>query len=230
MGRDVTLWSSLTGEKLHTLTGHTDGIACLAFAPDDKRLASGSADHTVLIWDDLPGPQDKALGAKVADTQLEKWWKDLGGDAALGYQTISRLLQHTPQTVLLIGDKLKPAAPVDTKRIEELIKALDTERYADRQEATRALEALGDQAELVLRKSLTGNLSLECRRRMELLLEKVEAAPMKPSDLRLHRSLAILEWINNHESRQLLAALASGAPEARQTRMAQEAMTRLAKK
>jgi WD40 repeat protein len=54
VGRDITLWNSWTGEKLHTLTGHTNEILCLAFAPDSKRLASASADHTVLIWENLP--------------------------------------------------------------------------------------------------------------------------------------------------------------------------------
>ena len=33
VSRAIALWNSLTGEKLHTLTGHTDDIACLAFAP-----------------------------------------------------------------------------------------------------------------------------------------------------------------------------------------------------
>jgi WD40 repeat protein len=230
VGRDITLWHSLTGEKLHTLTGHTDEIACLAFAPDSKRLASGSADHTVLIWDELPSPQEKTLRESPADKQRETWWRDLGGNAAHGYKTMSRLLQHPGQTVLLLSDKLKPAAPVDTKRIGELIKALDSGRYADRQEATKALEVLGDQAEFALRKSLAGNPSLECQRRIVLLLEKVQSVPATASELRVQRSLAILEWINNHESRRLLAALANGAPEARQTRLAQEAMNRRAKK
>ncbi len=177
--RDITLWNSLTGQNLRTLTGHTDDIACLAFAPDSKRLASGSTDHTVLLWENLPGPQDKARGAKVTVNRLETWWKDLGGDATVGYRTISRLLQHTGQTVALLRDKLRPAPPVDTKRIEELIKALDSERYADRQDATRALEALGDHAELALRKTLVSPSSLEGRMRLEQLLKKVESAPLK---------------------------------------------------
>ena len=50
-----------------------------------------------------------------------------------GYRTISRsLLQHSSQTVVLLRGKLQPAAPVDAKRIEKLMKTLDSDRYAER--------------------------------------------------------------------------------------------------
>jgi WD40 repeat protein len=228
--RDVTIWNSLTGEKLRTLTGHADDIACLAFAPDGKRLASGSADHTVLIWNDLPNPHVKPLNSKVTDERLESHWKDLGGNATLGYRAISLLLQHPDQTVALLRAKLKPTLPVDAKRIEELIGALNNERYADRQIAMKELESFGDLAEFALRKSLARNPSLEVRRRMEQLLEKAESAPLGTRDLQLLRSLALLEWIGTTDARHLLATLSEGAPESRQTRLAQEVMRRLATK
>jgi WD40 repeat protein len=36
---------------LRLLTGHTDGIWCLAFSSDGKKIASGSRDKTARIWD-----------------------------------------------------------------------------------------------------------------------------------------------------------------------------------
>ena len=39
------------GKVLHTFTGHRGPVTALAFAPDGKTLASGSADTTVLLWD-----------------------------------------------------------------------------------------------------------------------------------------------------------------------------------
>ena len=45
------IWNANTGKRLKTLTGHTRGINSVAFSPDDKILASGSSDGTILLWD-----------------------------------------------------------------------------------------------------------------------------------------------------------------------------------
>lgn len=36
---------------LYTLTGHADGVNCLALSPDGKLLASGSEDSSINLWD-----------------------------------------------------------------------------------------------------------------------------------------------------------------------------------
>lgn len=50
VGNTVELWNLAAGTLRATLTGHTDVIYGLAFAPDNQRLASSSADHTVRVW------------------------------------------------------------------------------------------------------------------------------------------------------------------------------------
>jgi WD40 repeat protein len=51
IGRVVQLWDVTTGQLVARLEGHDRKVTCLAFLPDGTRLASGSYDRTVLLWD-----------------------------------------------------------------------------------------------------------------------------------------------------------------------------------
>lgn len=48
---DITLWDSATTQVRAFDPGHNSSITALAFSPDGTRLASGSADHSVKLWD-----------------------------------------------------------------------------------------------------------------------------------------------------------------------------------
>ncbi len=45
------VWDLATGKALAPFRGHTASINALAFSPDSRRLATASADTTVLVWD-----------------------------------------------------------------------------------------------------------------------------------------------------------------------------------
>ncbi len=51
----IRIWDVRTGDHLHTLEGHSDGISCMAFFPGVPILASGSYDNTIRIWDARTG-------------------------------------------------------------------------------------------------------------------------------------------------------------------------------
>ncbi len=48
---EIKLWDSVTGKVRTFATGHKGNITALAFSPDGARLATGSADQTVKLWD-----------------------------------------------------------------------------------------------------------------------------------------------------------------------------------
>ena len=47
----MKFWDSRTGTLVRTFRGHTGLVTSVAFSPDDRRLISGSRDHTVKVWD-----------------------------------------------------------------------------------------------------------------------------------------------------------------------------------
>ena len=48
-------------DELTTLVGHTNSVTSVAFSPDGQRLASGSHDRTVKIWDSATGKELSTL-------------------------------------------------------------------------------------------------------------------------------------------------------------------------
>ncbi len=59
--KDINIWDSNTNSSKHILKGHEDYIACLAYSPDGKIIASGSHDQTVRLWDVKTGKHIRTL-------------------------------------------------------------------------------------------------------------------------------------------------------------------------
>lgn len=50
LGKEVTLWDTLTGAKIAASSGHTSGVRALEFSPDGRWLMTGGWDE-IVVWD-----------------------------------------------------------------------------------------------------------------------------------------------------------------------------------
>jgi WD domain, G-beta repeat len=231
-GKDslIHLWETATLKKRATLAGHTGAVYAVSFAADGKTLASAGQDGVVRLWDmtsKLPGGSAKdKLPARV----LEHAWQELRhADAGRAFQVI-RFLTAAPEASLsFLGMRLTPVTSV-SPRVVELIADLDRPQHATRHRAMLELEKIGEAAQPGLQQALGKKPSLELKRRVEQLLQRLEALPLNPERLGNIRALEVLENLATLEARQVLDTIARGLPEARLTLQAQTVLLRLGRR
>jgi hypothetical protein len=223
----VRLWDARSGKELGQLKGHRGWVLSVAFSPDGRRLVSGSLDTTALVWDVARYTRREAATARLSEDEVRSAWEDLAGDAGKAYRAVGALVASPDQAVTFLAERVKPAAAPDPRRVARLLAGLDSERFADRDEATRELEKLGGLVEPAVRRALADRPSAEVKRRLEGLLEKMAAVTPTPGEVRAVRAVEVLEHAGTPAARRLLAELAGGVPEARQTREARAALRRL---
>jgi WD40 repeat protein len=224
----IHVWDVSSGQELAAFKGHAGSINGIAVAPNGKTLASASADTTGLLWDLTrivrPAPAVKALTQGERDAH---WQALLDSDAAKAFAAI-RDLSTAPQEVLvLIKEQVKPAPPLDMKRVQELIAELDSDQFKVRQQANAELTKLGERVVPAIDKVLATNVPLETKNRLEGVRKQLAGISMQGERLRAYRAVEILERIGTAQSRQLLQELADGAPGALVTTSAHAALLRL---
>jgi hypothetical protein len=224
----VRLWEPITGKELRRLRGHRGLVQALAFSGDGRRLASGGLDTSVLVWDVAGLVRRPTPANRLPAKKREALWADLAGDdAARAYQAMGTLLAHRAEGVRFLGERLRPVTVPSSRQVARRLADLDSDDFTVREQATAELTKLGDAAEPAVRKALAGRPSAEARRRLERLLEVLDRAT-SPERVRALRAVEVLEQAGLAEARQVLGALAGGAPGARLTQAAQAALERLA--
>src|SRR5262249_19208018 len=151
----------------------------LAFSPDSGRLASGSTDGTALIWDLYAGFRGPA-GDPLAPGEFATLWAKLADpDAAAAFAALERLARRPVDTVARLRERLRPIEATSAEGVAAFVRDLDNPQFSVRERATKNLEGLGEAAEPALRQVLNVKPVLEVRRRIERLLERLEASRLR---------------------------------------------------
>jgi hypothetical protein len=168
------------------------------------------------------------------DAQLESMWKDLARDddegARRAWRSVRRMAGAPSASIPLLRARLKPVPEPDAKKITVWIEDLDSGDFNIRETATRELEQVGALAAGALKKKLETPLpSLEVRRRVARLLEKLDAHVLSSDELRQRRSVEVLFLIGTPEARTLVEELSRGASGATLTEDARRTLARMPK-
>jgi WD40 repeat protein len=226
----ISVLDLVTGKE-RRLQGHQGRVLSLAFAPDGKTMVSAGEDATILVWDLTREAAPRARLAPPID--LATCWADLTQEHNVKVaRAQARLAAVIDRSVPFLKERLQPAeATAEEKRTARLIVDLSSDSFKVRQKAFDDLEKLGKPAEVALRQSLQGKPTLDLAQRVEKLLGKLKGPTEFTADQRRARNaVAVLKELGTQEARQVLEAVAKGAPEAFLTREAKAALARMAER
>ncbi|KDQ10858.1 hypothetical protein BOTBODRAFT_115211 [Botryobasidium botryosum FD-172 SS1] len=113
---EICLWNGYTGESIGApLAGHTHFIFALAFSPDSSRLASGSRDRTIRLWDTKTGASIGILNGHSDFVMALTFSPDGSTLASASYDGTARIWD--PSHEAQIGDSLALGALARTLRL-----------------------------------------------------------------------------------------------------------------
>lgn len=206
------LWEMASHTVRRDFRGHDGGVTALAFSTDGRRLASGSANSTILIWDAagemlLPHPESKLTAA-----QGDALWQQLASaDGATGYKAILGLCAAPGDGINLLKSRVRPiAAGLDEQEIRRLVKSLDSPKPTERALAEAKLACAAQTAVPALKRVIKDSVSADLRKRAEALLMQILLADQPDDWMRLTRALEFLERIATPQARELVRSVALG--------------------
>jgi roadblock/LC7 domain-containing protein len=224
------LYDLLNGKELWRL-GHPVRGQFVAFSPDGALLAVAgqTADRVASItFYEMPTRRKEPLPKALDAAQLEALWQDLPTADDFRLQRMLGSLRAAPaDAVPFLGKKVRPVAEERLRRVKGLLKDLDDDDPPKRERATKELQAVAAAFEPLLTQARRDAEPGEVRNRVQIVLQRMREAQVPQTLLAELRAVGVLEQIATPAAREVLAALAGGAPGARLTAEARQALERL---
>jgi HEAT repeat protein len=159
---------------------------------------------------------------------LESAWNDLARrDAAKSFQSEGRFLETPADAVKFIAERIKSVETLDPKRVERLLADLNSNEFAVREAASKALAGLDEQATPYFEETLKSTDVAEVRFRVTRILEQRRGAALTADQIRQIRAVMLLELIGDGEAKDVLKRWAGGPVRARLATEAAAALKRL---
>jgi WD40 repeat protein len=213
--KTTRLWEAFSGKQIVAYRGHVGPVTGVAFVKDGRSFYSASADTTILLRD-VPGLANngKLPELTLGFQELESAWDILATEETLrGHDTMWRCIASARQAVPHLTKYLLAEDP---ERVKKLFRDLDSSHYPTRIAAQNELAKKGRWMEGRYDSAIANPPSLEYKRRVEVLKEKLNAAD-SPSiareRLRVRRIMLMCEQVGSPEAIAALQKLADKGPE-----------------
>ncbi len=221
----IDVWD-LADPQRHAVCRAHIGLARDVRFGDATLVGSAGSDGVVRLWE---GGRRVARGEPLSPEVLQALTQDLMlPSEAAAARAVLRLAGSPTEAIANLRAALRPARAPEPDVVARHIAALDSDTFAVRAAAGRALERLGPVVRLDIAKAIHAAPSLETRRRLELLLARLEEqARAQDRQLLALRSILILERIATPDAVGLLRELTTGLGDATIQREAELALARL---
>ncbi|WP_020473585.1 WD40 repeat domain-containing protein [Zavarzinella formosa] len=247
----VSFFDGVTGARLKTQVTEDENILSLGYSDDGTFLiainhskaflfdaikferAAQSPFDVATYWryrSATPGGVEKLLTlfrpAVLPKVGLEACWKQL--DTGSPKEALDAMWQLSDATDAgtFLRKKIAPVAAADAQAIRQLIRDLDSPRFAVREEAARKLAEAGQPAGPLLRQALKTGQPAEAAERIERILAS-QARALTPEEIRQRRVIFALETNGSADARRTLETWAAGAPGGHLTEQAAQALGRM---
>jgi WD40 repeat protein len=227
--KSARLWEAFSGKPIANFKGHIGSVMGVAFAADGRSVYTASADTSILRWD-VPGLTGKGSLPDLTLTvnELNDAWKMLTSeDTPRGHEAMWRCVASAKQAV---PDLAKKMYLLDPDHVKKLFRDLDSNHYGTRMTAMGELSNYGRWMEGRYLTAMNNPPSLEYKRRVETLRDKLQAAnspSLAQERLRVRRFMFLCEQVGDAAAIEALQKLADKGPEEEIQEEAKSSLQRL---